>query len=97
MSWTVMVWVASVCWHRLRSERAHDHGVVARGIAAVVSAGHFDRHLTAVVRCCGVVHRHLVRALNRVVGRDEGELRSCGSWTVMVWVAEYCCQHRLSQ
>ena len=32
-------------------------------------------------------HRHLVRALYGVVGRDEGELRRCGV-SVMVCVAE---------
>ena len=59
------------------SERPND-GVVACGIASGGFAGHFDRHLTAVVCGSGVVHRHLVRALNRVVGRHEGELRRRG-------------------
>ena len=37
-----------------------------------------DRHLAAVVGRRGVVHRHLVWALDGVVGRDEGELRRGG-------------------
>ena len=36
----------------------------------------------------GVVHRHLIRALDGVVGRHECELRAVVSWTVMVCVAE---------
>ena len=70
MSWTVMVWVAELLLPAsCRSERAND-GVVARSIASSRLTGHLDGHLTAVVRH-GVVQRHLVRALNRVVGRDE--------------------------
>ena len=56
-------------------ERANDH-VVARGISSRRLARDFDCHLAAVVRGGGVVHGHLIRALNRVVGSDEGELRS---------------------
>ena len=78
MSWTVMVWVAEYCCqHRLCSERAND-GVVARSIPAVVS---LDTSIVTSPQLSarGVVHRHLIGALNRVVGGDEGELRSCGA------------------
>ena len=51
---------------------------VARSIASGRLAGHPDRHLAAVVRRRGVVHGHLVGALDGVVGRDEGEFRRCG-------------------
>ena len=59
------------------SERANNH-VVPSGIARGRFAGHFNRHLATVVRRGGIIHRHLVVALNRVVGGHEGEFRSSG-------------------
>ena len=52
-------------------------GVVARGIARGRFTGHGDGDLSTVVRRHGIVHWHVVRALDGVVGRHEGEF-GCG-------------------
>ena len=93
VSWTVMVWVADVLLPASSVAVKVRDGVVASRIASRGFAGHFNRHLAAVVRRRGVVHGHLVEH-STVVSAGTKVNSGAVSQTVMVWVAELLFQHR---